>query len=176
MHPPILLASALTSVDPGLVIWTVLTFVILLIVLSRTAWKPILRTVKDREQRIQDAVEAAAKEREEAEKLIEGHKAALDAARKEAAEMVREAQAQVEKSREEHLERARKEAEGLVEQARRQIEEEQRQAFAEVRAAAVDLAIQAASKLIEASMDEEKQRQLVEDYLAELPEAKRLAS
>lgn len=175
MHLPILFGSALTDIDPGLVIWTLVTFVILLVVLSRTAWKPILQTVEAREKRIREAVEAAAREREEAERMIAEHKASLDQARKEAAEMVRQAQAQVEKSREEHLAKARKEAEDLIAQARVQIGEEQRKAFAEVKAVAVDVAIQAASRLIQASMDEAKQRELVERYIEELPNT-RLAS
>ena len=176
MHLPLLFGSALTDIDPGLVIWTLITFTILLVVLSRTAWKPILRTVEERENRIREAVEAAAKERQEAERMIKEHQAAMDAARKEAAEMVRQAQAQAETSREEHLVKARKEAEGLIAQARAQIQEERRKAVAEIRLATVDLAIQAAGKLIESSMDEGKQRQLVEQYLAELPETASRAS
>lgn len=177
MHPLTLLAAGnITDVSPGLIIWTLVTFVVLLLLLSRVAWKPILRMVEDRENRIRDSLESAAKQREEAERMIAEHQAALDAARKEAAEMLRNAQAGLEKSREEQLAKARADAEALVASARKQIEEEQKKAFAEVKAVAVELAIQAASKLIEASMDEGKQRQLVEEYLASLPAPSDLAS
>ena len=166
---PTLLGASLIEPNPGLIIWTVVTFVVVAIVLRLFAWKPILEMVEQREKRIEEALESSARQREEAERMIEEHKQALEKARKEAAEMVREAKEDVEKARTEQLEKARAEAEKLIASARRQIEEEQKKAFQEVRKVAVDLAIAAAGKLIEASMDEAKQRKLVEEYLAQLP-------
>jgi F-type H+-transporting ATPase subunit b len=165
---PILLGSALTQINPGLVIWTLVTFALLLMLLKKFAWGPILGMVEEREKGIREALDAAGKQREEAQRMIEEHQAALETARKESAEMVRKTQEEVEKARTEAIEKARSEAEDMIATARRQIEAEQKKAFVEVRAAAVDLAIAAASRLVEVSMDEAKQRSLVEDYLKEL--------
>ncbi len=169
--PPILLASALTQINPGLVIWTIVTFVVLLILLRKFAWGPILAMVDRREKGIRESLEAADKQRAEAQRMIEEHQAALEAARRDAAEMVRRAQEEVERAKAEALEKAKAEATELLENARRQIETEQRKAFAEVKAVAVDMAIAAAGRLVRTGIDEERQRRLVEEYLKELETA-----
>lgn len=172
MQVPILFAAGkLTDVSPGLIIWTLVTFFLLMLLLRWKAWGPILQTIEAREQRIRDSLESAAKQQAEAEKIMVEHKAALETARSESAELVRAAQADMDKAREAQLEKAKQEASNLVSTARRQIEEEKKKAIAEVKSVAVDLAIQAAGKLIEAQMDEEGQRKLVEEYLASLPSA-----
>ncbi len=169
--PPILLANALTQINPGLVIWTIVTFVVLLVLLRRFAWGPILSMIEDREVGIRESLEAADRQRAEAQRMIEEHHAALELARKDAAEMVKRAQEEVELARVEALDKAKAEAAELIASARAQIEAEQKKAFSEVKVVAVDLAMAAASKLIEASMDEAQQRRLVQDYLDQLDPA-----
>lgn len=171
MAPILFAAGALTDVSPGLIIWTLITFTLLLLLLRWKAWGPILATIEAREQRIRDSLESASRQQAEAETVMAEHQAAMEAARKDSAELVRAAQADMDKAREAQLEKARQEAANLVATARRQIEEEKKKAIAEVKSVAVDLAIQAAGKLIEAQMDEEGQRKLVEEYLASLPSA-----
>lgn len=165
---PILVASALTEINPGLVIWTIVTFVLLLVVLGKFAWGPILSMVEEREKGIRESLEAADKQRAEAQRMIEEHQEALEEARRDAAEMVRKAQEEVEVARTEALEKAKTEAADLLENARAQIEAEQKKAFSEVKEVAVEMAIAAAGKLIESSLDEEQQRRLVEEYLDDL--------
>ncbi len=165
---PVLLGSALTDVNPGLVIWTLVTFVLLLFLLRKFAWGPILGMIEQREAGIRESLEAADKQRAEAQRMIEEHKLALEAARRDAADMVRQAQEEVELAREEALEMAKSEASDMINTARRQIESEQKKALAEVKEVAVDLAIAAAGRLLEESMDEEHQRRLVREYLEQL--------
>lgn len=159
------------QLNPGMTFWTIVTFVVVLVVLRLTAWKPILSMIEERERTIGDALESAKKEREEAERLLAEQKDAIANARREAAELIRKNQADVEAAREAALERAKADAEKLLADAQRSIAAERAKAVSEIRGMAVDLAIQAAGKLIEENLDEAKQRELAEDFLQKLPQS-----
>jgi F-type H+-transporting ATPase subunit b len=163
------LAAGITDLNPGLTLWTAITFVFLLIVLSKFAWGPIVGMLNERERTIKDAIEAAKKERLEAERLLADQKQSLAHAQREAAELAKRNQQEVEALRQELTERARKEADELVASARRQIQEEIQKARGELKAQVADLAIDAAARLVKANLDEKSQRALVEEYIAQLP-------
>lgn len=169
-----LLAAGLTDINVALVFWTIVTFGLLILVLGKFAWGPILQMLETREKTIADAIESARRERAEAEKAAAEQHAALDKAHAEAAEMVRRNRQEVAAAKAELMEHARKESEELLKQARTTIEEERRAAVADLRAQVVDLAIEAAGRLLATQMDEKKQRQLVEEYLGELPKEARV--
>jgi F-type H+-transporting ATPase subunit b len=163
------LAAGIMDLRPGLTLWTALTFLLLLVLLSKFAWGPIVKMLDERERTIRDAIEQAKKERAEAERMLVEQKASLAAAQREAAELAKRSKQEVEALRQDLTARARKEADDLVAQARRQIQEERAKAVAEIKGLAADLAIDAARKLITTSLDEKAQRALVEDYIAKLP-------
>jgi F-type H+-transporting ATPase subunit b len=163
------LAAGIMDLNPGLTLWTAITFLLLVLVLSRFAWKPIVKMLDERERTIRDAIEQAKKERAEAERLLAEQKASLAGAQREAAELAKRSQQDIEALRQDLTARARKEADDLVAQARKQIVEEKAKAVAEIKGLAADLAIEAARKLIHASLDEKSQRALVEEYIAQLP-------
>ncbi len=166
---PVLAAGALTDINPGLTLWAAITFLVMLAVLSKFAWGPIVKMLDERGKTISEAIEAARKERAEAEKLLASQKESLAKATREAADIAKRNQLEVEALRQELTARARQEADELVASARKQIIEEKSKAAAELRSMVADLAIDAAGKLIKASLDEKTQRQLVEDYLRQLP-------
>ncbi len=166
---PVLAAGGITDLNPGLTLWTAITFVVLLIVLSRFAWGPIVKMLNERERTIRDAIDAAKKERHEAERLLAEQRDGLSRAQREAAELARRNQQEVEALRQELTSRARKEADELVSTARQQIAEELSKARAELKAQVADLAIDAAGRLVKANLDEKAQRKLVEEYIAQLP-------
>jgi F-type H+-transporting ATPase subunit b len=166
---PVLAAGGIVDLNPGLTIWTAITFVFLLVVLSRFAWGPIVKMLNERERTIRDAIESAKKERAEAERLLADQKHALAAAQREAAELAKKNQQEVERLRQDLTERARKDADELVAAARRQVAEEIAKAKGELKAQVVDLAIDAAARLVKANLDEKAQRALVEEYIAQLP-------
>jgi F-type H+-transporting ATPase subunit b len=166
---PVLAAGGIADINPGLTLWTAITFLVLLVVLSKFAWGPIVKMLNDRERSIREAIDAAKRERAEAEKLLAEQKASLAQAQREAAELAKRNQQEVETLRQELTARARKEADDLVADARRQIGEEVSKARAELKAQVVDLAIDAASRLVKANLDEKSQRALVEEYIAQLP-------
>ena len=169
---PVLAAGSLTDINPGLTLWVAITFLVLLVVLSKFAWGPIVKMLNDREKTISEAIESARKERAEAEKLLASQKELLAKANREAAELAKKNLLEVEAFRQELTAKAKKEAEELVASARRQITEEKVKAIAEVKSYVADLAIEAAGRLVKASLDEKTQRQLVKDYIDQLPKGR----
>jgi F-type H+-transporting ATPase subunit b len=158
----------LLSPHVGLAVWTILTFVVVLLVLRRYAWKPILEAMEARERGIQKLIDDAEKARAEAEELLKQYRRKLEEARVEGARFLTEGKAAAEQVREEMLERARAEAEAIVTRAGHEIDLERQKAVAEIKEQAVDLAISAASKVIEEDLNDARHRRLVEDYLREI--------
>lgn len=167
----VLLASSLTEIRPGLIFWTLVTFILVALVLRWKAWGPVLSLVEEREKQITNAVESAKRERAEAERLLAEQRTAIADARRESAEMLRKSQADLEKFREQVMADARKKAEEEILNARRQIQDEKAKALAEVKTTAVDLAIAAAERLLGERLDDAKHRQLATQFIETLPKA-----
>ncbi len=156
------------DINEGLIFWTLLIFGLLLVLLWRFAWPAILKSVEDREQRIQRQLDEAERARAEAAKLLEEHKRTVAAAKAEAQEIVTKAKAVAQKEREALVARGRQEQEQLLVRARAEIAAEKEKAILALRREAVDLSIAAASKLVEANLDSDANRRLVTDYLKTL--------
>lgn len=166
---PVLAAGGIADINPGLTLWTGITFIVLLLVLRKFAWGPIVGMLDERERSIRDAIDQAKKERLEAERLLANQKESLAKAQREASDLAKRSQADMEALRADLTARARKEADDLVAGARLQIEEEKAKAMAEIRAVAADLAVEGAKRLIQLNIDDKQQRQLVEEYLQQMP-------
>lgn len=169
MSSTLLLAANFLDIRPGLIFWTLVTFILVALVLRAKAWKPILELVDEREKQLTNAIESAKRERAEAEKLLAEQKAAIAEARREAADMMRKNQADMDKFRDELMAKSRKEAEQLKLDAQRAIADERTKAVAAVKAEAVNLSIQIAEKLLSEKLDDAKQRALAEQFIAQLP-------
>ena len=154
--------------DTGLMIWTLVIFIILMFVLSRFAFGPLTKAVADRERALQDAIDKANADRDAAAKLLEQHQAKIEAARDDAQKFIAEGRAVAEKMRADMIEQTRKEQQDLLERARRDIESEKDKAIAQLRREAVDLALAGASKVIEQNLESAKNRQIVESYLSSI--------
>jgi F-type H+-transporting ATPase subunit b len=155
----------LLSPNGGLMFWTIVIFTILLVVLSRFAFKPMLSAVEARERALQDAIDAAKRDRDEAQRVLAEHRAGLEKARSEAQKLIADGRATAEKLRNDLLEQTKAQQQEMLESARRAIETEKNNAIASLRREAVDLAIAGASKVIERNLDSEANRKLVETYL-----------
>jgi F-type H+-transporting ATPase subunit b len=160
--------SALITPHIGLIFWTLVTFLLLLLLLSKYAWGPILAAMNAREEGIKGDLDTARRGREDALRLVEEHRALINLARKERADAVEAGRRDAERLKAEILEEARRQREQLMKQAETQIEAGLRQARAGLKGEAADLAIQAAGKLMGKNLDDATQRRLVEDYLADL--------
>jgi F-type H+-transporting ATPase subunit b len=157
--------------DPhaGLMVWTLLIFVVLLAILSRFAFKPLTAAVRARELALEEAIAAAKRDRDEAARLLADQRAQLEGSRGEAQQLIADARAAGEKMRADLLEQTYLQQAELLERARRDIEAERDRAIADLRREAVDLALAGASKVIERNLDDAGNRRLVEQFLASIP-------
>jgi F-type H+-transporting ATPase subunit b len=165
----LVLASGFTEIRPGLIFWTIITFLLVFFLLRAKAWKPVLALVEEREKQINNAIESAKRERAEAEKLLAEQKTAIAEARREAAEHLKKSQADMEKFREELMAKSRREAEQLKADAKRAIDDERVKAVAELKAEAVGLGIQIAEMLLTEKLDDARHRKLAEQFIEKLP-------
>ena len=154
----------------GTIFWTIIIFVLVLVILGKLTWKPILRMVEEREKKIKEALEKADRAQEDAEKALAEQKSLMEDQRKEAAQFLSKAKEDAKRSGDEILAKARQEANEQTDRARRQIEEEKQRAIEAVRRQAVDLAIAAASHLLGKTLDEEQHKTIVKNYIKDLPE------
>ncbi len=161
----------LFSLNAGVVIWTLVIFLALVVILGRFAWRPILGALEARERRIQDILDAAARDREEAEKALAEHRRQLAEGRQQAQQILADGKQAAERVRQELLETARRQQEELLARAQDDIRREREQAVDQIRREAVDLSLAAASHLVERRLDSAEDRRLVQQYLAELERA-----
>jgi F-type H+-transporting ATPase subunit b len=161
----------LLSPSYGLMFWTLIIFVVLAIVLSKFAFGPITASVEARERALEETLDAAQRDREEAARLLAEHRAALDASRGEAQKIIADARAAAERVRAELVEQAHAEQATMLERARQEIASEKARAITELRKEAVDLAILGAGKVIDKNLDQSSNRQLVESFLASVTPA-----
>jgi F-type H+-transporting ATPase subunit b len=164
--------NALLQFEPGLMIWTIVTFLLTLLVLRKIAWGPLLRALDDREKRIDDALTKAEKARREAEDAIAQARQDSAAALRKSEEMVKQAKVEAEQLRQRMIEDAKAESQKVVEDGLKRLEGEQRAAMQAMRRETADIAIQAAAKLIKSSLDERQQREIVDRFLHDLPETR----
>jgi F-type H+-transporting ATPase subunit b len=161
-------ASGPLTVEGGLMLWTVLIFLLLLAILKKFAWPAILGAVEAREQALERQLAEAARDREQAAALLAEHQKLIAEAKSQAHGIIVEARSLGEKDRALAIEKTRQEQEELLARARREIAAEGERAVAELRREAVDLSLAAASKLIEKRLDGETDRKLVQEFLSSL--------
>ena len=160
--------TPLFTVNLGTTVWTTLVFFMLLGILRKFAWGPILTAVDTREKAIQFALDEAARQNQDAARLLEEHRKQLADARRQASDLLAEGKAAGEKVRKDIEEKARIEGQSMVERARHEIERERDAALDALRRESVDLALAAASRLMLEKMDQPKDRQHVERFLDEI--------
>jgi len=160
--------GSLFSVDLGLSVWTIVVFLIVLGVLSKYAWAPIMGALEARESGIRGSIDEAARMRAEAQALLEEHRKQMADARREAQELVATGRDAGEKVRQEIEAKAREESERMIQRARKDIERERDQALETLRKESVELALSAAARLLQQKLDSEADRKLVEGYLGGL--------
>ena len=159
----------LISPEPGLAIWTIITFLLLVFVLGKFAWKPMLAMLNERERTIRESLDDARKATSEAEALMEKNRAILADAQNQANELLEKARKESEARRAEMLEQTRQESEVHLARTREEIDRQKRAAVKDIRAEVADLAIGAASRLVGQSLDADQHRRLVDEYFASLP-------
>jgi F-type H+-transporting ATPase subunit b len=167
-HAPAAGANALFDPWSNVSTWTLIIFALLMVVLAKWAFPPILGYAAAREKRIQDSLDEAKRQREEAAALLETQRRELAEAQREAQGVIAEGKQAAERIRQELLERTRQEQEEVITRAKQEIERERDKAVESVRREAVELAIAAAAKLVGNRLSADDDRRLVADYLGKL--------
>ena len=160
--------SFLISPNVGLMVWTLLLFVLSMVILAKLAFPRISAALDKRQQAIEDAIDTAEETRRKADELLEEYRARLLEARKQADEIVERARKAGETHERMSEEEARARADRLMEQARRDIGAETRRAIDEIRREVADLTVMATEKVTRKLLTTDDQRRLVEDALSEL--------
>lgn len=163
-----LAANALIQVTPGLMIWTIVAFLITLFVLKRYAFGPIQRTIDERRERIRRSLEDAEEARAEARRLLEEHRSLIGQARGDAEQILAEARRVAEAQRERVKEETEADRRRRLEETRRQIEAETQRALGRIRVEVAELSLLAATKVTGKILDDEDHRRLIEEAVSEL--------
>jgi F-type H+-transporting ATPase subunit b len=162
-------AGNLLSPNGGLMFWTLVVFLFLLFVLGKFVFPKITASVEAREKALEDAIQDAKRDREEAARALAEQQKQIEAARVEAQKIIVEGRQVGEKMRTDMMEETHRQQQAMLERARREIEGEKENAIAELRREAIDLAIAGASKVIEKNLDDQSNRKIVESFLSSIP-------
>jgi F-type H+-transporting ATPase subunit b len=160
--------NPLVQVDPGLFIWTILTFLVLLALLAKFAWRPLLDALDRREKMIAGAVDDARKAREELERVQQDAGRLLAEARVEAGAILTRARGDADRFREEMRQKAIEDAATLTRNAERQIEHETARAIQQIREEAVELSVAIAAKLLKRDVTARDADALVREAIAQI--------
>ncbi len=160
--------SFLISPNVGLMVWTLLLFVISMYILAKLAFPRISEALDRRQKAIEDSIDAAERTRQEADDLLSEYRERLREARGQADEIVERARKAAEVHERDSEDDAKARREQLMEQARRDIEAETRRAIQDIRREVADLTVMATEKVTRKTLSEEDQRRLVQEALGEL--------
>ena len=163
-----LATNPLIQVTPGLMIWTIVCFLVTLFVLKRYAFGPIQKTIDERRERIRQSLDEADNAREEARKLLEEHRRLISGAQTDAEEILSEARRVAEANERRMREELEADRQRRLDETRKQIDAETRRALEAIRAEVVDLSLLAATKVTRKSLDDADHRRLIEEAVGEL--------
>jgi F-type H+-transporting ATPase subunit b len=163
-----LASNALIKVTPGLMIWTIIAFLITLFVLKRYAFGPIQKAIDERRERIRRSIEEADEARDEARKLLEEHKALIGQARGQAEEILAEARRTREGMEQRMKEETEAERQRRLEETRREIQAETQRALEQIRSEVAELTLVATEKVVGKALDSADHRRLIEDAISDL--------
>ena len=160
--------NPLVQPDPGLYIWTIATFLILLALLAKFAWRPLLAALDERQQAVRQSLDEARKAREEVQRVQADAARILNEARSQAESIIADTRADANRLRDELRQKAQADAASLLRNAERQIELDTARALQTIRQEAVELSVTLASKLLQRNLTKDDNERLIEDTLRKL--------
>ena len=160
--------NPLVQPDPGLFIWTILTFLVLVTLLAKFAWRPLLQALDSRQELIRKSLDEAQQARQELERLQHESAQIIRQAHVDAEAVVAQSRSDAARLREELRQKAKAEAEGIVRNAERQIQLETQRALQQIRHEAVDLSVMIASKILRRNLTKEDNEKLIEEALKQV--------
>jgi F-type H+-transporting ATPase subunit b len=162
------LKEGLLKVDPGLLLWTIITFIVLVLIMWRAAWKPLVDALDVRAEIVRSDIENAEKNRIESEQLLAEHERMMDRAKEEATKIIAEGKSDAEKLKDSIVARANSEAKELTERAKKEIFLAKEKALDELKAEVVILSTEIASKIIAKNLKPDDQKAIVEKAIKKL--------
>ncbi|MDD8019264.1 MAG: F0F1 ATP synthase subunit B [Bacteroidota bacterium] len=156
------------DINPGLIIWTIITFVLLVAVLGKFAWKPLLQALQSREQEIANALKQAEEARKDAERMIHENQLAMQKANADTARLIAESREVAEQLKKDIIAKANESAKKMMEQAKEEISREKDSAMAQLRNEVADLSIAVAEKILDESLDASKQKKMVDKVIQQM--------
>ena len=160
--------NPLVQADPGLFIWTIVTFLVLLALLAKFAWRPLLEALDTRQNAIRKSLDDAQQARQELERLNTESAQIVARSRQEADAIITQSRADGDRLREEIRQKARAEADVIVKNAERQIQLETSRALEQIRHEAVELSVAIASKIIQRNLTREDNERLIDEALRQV--------
>ncbi len=160
--------NPLVQPDPGLYIWTIATFLVLVALLTKFAWRPLLEALEGRQQAIRKSLDDARQAKADLERLHAESAKILTQARAEAEAIMSRTRSDADRFREELKTKARAEAATLVKNAEHQIQLETSRALQQIRHEAVDLSVAIASKVLQRNVTKEDNERLIEETFRQL--------
>jgi F-type H+-transporting ATPase subunit b len=160
--------NPLVQVDPGLFIWTIVTFLVLLTLLAKFAWRPLLEALETRQNAIRKSLDDAQRAKEELERLHVESGQIIQRARNDAEAVIAQSRSDGDRLREELKQKARAEADHIVKNAERQIQLETSRALEQIRHEAIDLSVMIASKIIQRNLSKEDNEKLIDEALKQV--------
>ena len=158
----------LLSFDPGVALWSIIVFVLLLLLLRAVAWKPILQALQQREEFIRDSLDRAKQDREEAERKLKECAARVEKGRGEAEAIIEQARRDAEIARLRIREEAQNDADAMLERAKSEIDLARTSAIREVYQVGAQLATEAAAKILGREVDPAEHERLIAESIEEL--------
>ena len=160
--------GSLIDVNPGLIFWTFITFIVLAVILKVIGWKPFLNALDQRELAIKEALEKADRAQEEARKVLDENKASIAVAEEESKKIINQSREYAEKMKEQMIQDSREQAKKIVDDASKEIESKKEAAFEDLKNQVAEIAVQAAEKIMRENLDNEAQKKIANKFIGEI--------
>ncbi|MDD5361989.1 MAG: F0F1 ATP synthase subunit B [Ignavibacteria bacterium] len=160
---------SLLSVNPGLIIWTIVVFVLFLFLLRKFAWGPLIKALNNREDTIKNALENAEKQNKETAELIEQNKKIIAEANMQASKILNDARELSSKIKDEIVSKAHEESNRNIQKAKEQIQSMKETAVEQMKGDITDIAFKAAEKILSKNLDKSKQMDIIDEFMNKIP-------
>jgi F-type H+-transporting ATPase subunit b len=160
--------GSLIDINPGLIVWTAVTFILLLLILKKVAWKPILSALDERENTIRESLEKAEKAKDEAQRILYENQANLSKAEEESRKIIEQGRTYAEKLKDQLIKESKDQAQKILNEATAEIERKKEESFSELKSQIADLVIQATEKVLGETVDENVQKKIADKYISEI--------
>lgn len=161
-------SGSLVDINPGLVFWTVITFILLLLILKKVAWKPILTALNQRETAIRESIEKAEKARDEAQRILYENQSNLAKAEEESKKIIEQGRIYAEKLKEQLIKESKDQAQKILNEASAEIERKKEETFGELKTQIADLVIQTTEKVLGETVDKKVHKRIADKYINEI--------